>query len=134
MRTLIVEDDFTSRAILKKILSPLGECDIAVNGEEAVEAFKLAHRERRPYDLICMDIMMPGMDGQQALRIIRGLERDMDIRGSSEVTVIMTTALDDPKNVVEAYYKGGATSYISKPIDKRMLLHLLGTLGLIKPA
>lgn len=134
MRTLIVEDDFTSRAILKKILSPFGECDIAVNGEEAVEAFKLAHRERRPYDLICMDIMMPGMDGQQALRIIRGLEKGMDIRGSSEVTVIMTTALDDPKNVVEAYYKGGATSYISKPIDKRMLLHLLGSLGLIKPA
>ena len=132
MRTLIVEDDFTSRAILKKILSPFGECDIADNGEEAVEAFKLAHRERRPYDLICMDIMMPEMDGQTALKKIRSLEKDRGVVPAQEVKIVMTTALDDPKNVVEAYYKGGATSYVPKPIDKHMLLHLLKNLGLIE--
>ena len=131
MRALIVEDDFTSRKILQKILSPYGETDIAVNGLEAIAAFKDAMHEKRPYDLICMDIMMPEMDGQEALRAIRDLERDNDISPADEVRVIMTTALDDPRNVVEAYYKGGATSYVPKPLDKHMLLHLLKNLGLV---
>jgi two-component system chemotaxis response regulator CheY len=132
MRVLVVEDDFTSRKVLQKILSPFGEVDIAVNGLEAVEAFESSLREKRPYDLICMDIMMPEMDGQEALKRIRAVEKSLNTRPADEVKVIMTTALDDPKNVVEAYYKGGATSYVPKPIDKHMLLHLLKNLGLIQ--
>jgi two-component system chemotaxis response regulator CheY len=132
MRVLVVEDDFTSRKVLQKILSPFGEVDIAVNGLEAVEAFESALGDERPYDLICMDIMMPEMDGQEALKQIRTVEKAHNIRPADEVKVIMTTALDDPKNVVEAYYKGGATSYVPKPIDKHMVLHLLKNLGLIQ--
>ena len=131
MKVLIVEDDFTSRKLLQTILAPYGECDIAVNGKEAVEAFELTMRSGAPYDLVCMDIMMPEMDGQEALKKIRSLERDAGVRGAGEVKVIMTTALDDPKNVVEAYYKGGATSYIPKPIDKQLFVHLLRNLGLV---
>ena len=132
MRVLVVEDDFTSRKILQKILGPYGEVDIAVNGVEAVSAFTQSLDDDNHYDLICMDIMMPEMDGQTALRTIRGIERDRAIPPAQEVKVVMTTALDDPKNVVEAYYKGGATSYVPKPIDKHMLLHLLKNLGLIE--
>ncbi|THB67266.1 MAG: response regulator [Desulfovibrio sp.] len=131
MKVLIVEDDFTSRKLLQTILSPYGDCDIAVNGKEAVEAFSQAYASDAPYDLICMDIMMPEMDGQEALKQIRTIERESGVRGAGEVMVIMTTALDDPKNVVEAYYKGGATSYIPKPIDKQLFIHLLRNLGLI---
>lgn len=132
MRMLVVEDDFTSRKILQKILGPYGEIDIAVNGLEAVQAFFQSLDDNNCYDLICMDIMMPEMDGQTALRKIREIEKDRGIPPAQEVKVIMTTALDDPKNVVEAYYKGGATSYVPKPIDKHMLLHLLKNLGLIE--
>lgn len=132
MRALIVEDDFTSRKLLQKILAPHAECDIAVNGQEAVQAFRMALAEGRPYDLVTMDIMMPEMDGQQALKHIRQIEKEKGLRGAEEVKVVMTTALDDPKNVVEAYYKGGATSYIPKPIDKHMFLHLLRNLGLVE--
>jgi len=131
MRVLVVEDDFTSRRILQKILVPYGEVDIAVNGLEAVEAFAQALQDEHRYDLVCMDIMMPEMDGQAALKEIRSLEKDRGISPADEAKIIMTTALDDPKNVVEAYYKGGATSYVPKPIDKHMLLHLIKTLGLI---
>lgn len=131
MRVLIVEDDFTSRKLLQKFLSPYGEVDIAVNGKEATEVFEAALLDKRPYDLICMDIMMPEMDGQQALKIIRGIEIAQGVEAKNEAKVIMTTALDDPKNVVEAYYKGGATSYVPKPIDKHMLLGLLRNLKLI---
>ncbi len=132
MRVLIVEDDFTSRKILQKILGPYGEVDIAVNGLEALQAFTQSLDDANPYDLICMDIMMPEMDGQTALKEIRAVERERGIQPSQEVKVVMTTALDDPKNVVEAYYKGGATSYVPKPIDKRMLLHLLKNLGVLE--
>jgi hypothetical protein len=50
MRILIVEDDLASRRLLKTLLFKYGDCDIAVNGEEAVESFRLALEEGAPYD------------------------------------------------------------------------------------
>lgn len=131
MKTLIVEDDFISRKIMKELLTPLGECDIAIDGAEAVQAFRLACEEKRPYDLVCMDIMMPNMDGHEALERIRTMERDMGVMAAGEVKVIMTTALDDPRNVVEALYRGGATSYLVKPITKQKLMKEIRSHGLI---
>jgi len=132
MRVLIVEDDFVSRKLMQKLLGHYGECDVAVNGQEAIDAFKLALSDARPYDLICMDIMMPQIDGQRALKEIRKIEREKGVPVSKEVKVIMTTALDDPKNVVESLYKGGATSYVIKPIDKKKLLDEVKKLGLLE--
>jgi two-component system, chemotaxis family, chemotaxis protein CheY len=131
MKILIVEDDFISRRILKEILSDYGNCDVVVDGEEAIQAFQLAHEEQAPYDLICLDIMMPNMDGHEALTRIREYEKGRGIQGASEVKVIMVTALDDPKTVFKAYYRGGATSYIVKPIEKEKLVEELRVLGLI---
>ncbi len=130
MRILIVEDDFTTRRILKRFLSPYGDCDVVVDGGEAVLAFRLAWEEGRPFDLICLDIMMPNVDGHEALRRIRDMEKGMGIKPSDEVKVIMVTALGDPKTVVKAFYHGGATSYLVKPIDKRQLIEEMAGLGL----
>ncbi|OGR30592.1 MAG: two-component system response regulator [Desulfuromonadales bacterium GWD2_54_10] len=131
MKCLIVEDDLISRRILKELLSSLCDCDIAINGEEAIVSFRMAHEGKRPYDLICMDIMMPGIDGQEALLRIREMEKAMGISPCLEVKVIMTTALDDPHTVVQAFYKGGATSYIVKPISKQKLINEIRQFGLI---
>ncbi|MEZ4527246.1 MAG: response regulator [Desulfobacterales bacterium] len=131
MKILIAEDDFISRRILKEILSPYGDCDVVVDGEEAVQAFQMAIEEKKPYDLICMDIMMPNTDGHEALKRIRETEKAEGIRGSAEVKVIMVTALDDPKTVFQAFYKGGATSYIVKPIDQKKVTGEIRSLGLI---
>lgn len=132
MRVLIVEDDFTSRKILQRILSAYGDCDIAVNGRQAVNAYKTSWLKSKPYDLICMDIMMPDVDGLQALKEIREIENEMDVKARDAVKVIMTTALDDPRTVVRAFYKGGAASYIVKPISKQKLIEELHKLGLIE--
>ncbi len=132
MRILIVEDDFVSRQILETLLSPHGQCHTAVDGEEAVQSFRMAHKEGTPYDLICLDIMMPNMDGQEALKRIRGIEKEKGLKSPEEVKVVMVTALDDPKSVVEAYYRGGATSYIVKPIEKDKLLDEIRAFGLIR--
>jgi two-component system chemotaxis response regulator CheY len=131
MRILIVEDDLGSRKLLQNILLPYGECDLAVDGEEALEAFKLAWKEQSPYDLIFMDIMMPKVNGHEALRNIRVHETEMGIDSDHEVKVIMTTVLEDSKNVMTALYKGGAVAYIVKPIDKQKLLSELKELGLL---
>ncbi len=132
MRILIVEDEFVSRRVLKEFLSPYGDCDMVVDGEEAIEAFRLAWEEGDPYELICLDIMMPNIDGQEALMKIREIEKELGVKGPDEVKVIMVTALDDPKTVVEAFYKGGATSYIVKPVEREKLLKEIKSLGLIK--
>ena len=130
MKTLIVEDDFTCRLLLQKILAPYGECHIAVNGLEAVDAFRVAWEEKRTYDLICMDITMPEMDGQSALREIRGMEGVQGISSSRSVKVIMTTAMDDPRNVVGAF-KSLCDAYLVKPIRRADLIGYIRTFGLI---
>ena len=131
MYSLIVEDDFVSRKILQKVLSQFGECDIATNGLEAIEAFKMAREQSTPYDLICMDIMMPVVDGQQALREIRQLEKDYGLKSEDAVKVIMTTALNDKKEVIDAFYKGEAASYFVKPFEVDEFVKELKVLGLL---
>lgn len=129
MRALIVEDEFLSRKILLNYLTTLFEVDVVVNGQEAVDAFTMAHNEGRPYSLILMDIMMPELDGMEALERIRGLERDNALK--PEAKVIMTTALDDPKTVIKSFHDGGASGYIVKPVDKEKLFKELEKLELI---
>lgn len=132
LRVLVVEDDFMVRQVIRDILEQNGAAvDIAVNGSEAVQAFRVAWRKQQPYDLVCMDIMMPVMDGQDALVKIREVEKSLGIVGPEEVKVIMMTALDDAKTVMKAYYQGGATSYIVKPIEKERLVSEMQTLGLL---
>lgn len=130
MRTLVVEDDFLSRMILQKMLQPFGSCDVVVNGKEAIQAFKLAAFENNPYSLICLDIMMPEMDGKEALRLIRQEEKNLGVLPKNEVKIMMVTALDAPKDVIDSYYDGGCTSYLVKPINKVKVMNALKELEL----
>ncbi|MGM0611030.1 MAG: response regulator [Thermodesulfobacteriota bacterium] len=131
MKCLIVEDDFVSRKVLQKAMSPYAECHVAVDGQEAIDACELAWQENDPYQLILLDIMMPNVDGQEALKQIRALEKKQGIKEKDGAKIVMTTALDDPKNVVTAYYDGGANAYLTKPYDNEKLMHTLKDLELV---
>lgn len=131
-RILVAEDDFGSRKMMQRLLEEFGTVDAVVDGEEAVNAFIMSLDEGSAYDAIMLDIMMPRMDGQDALKLIRAEEHKRGIPPSKEIPVVMTTVLEDPKNVIEAYFKGGATSYLVKPVDRIKLRSTLGKLG-IKP-
>ena len=124
MRILIVEDDFACRRLLQRCLAMHGECDVAVNGIEAVDAFKAALEEGQPYDLICLDIMMPKMDGHEALAAVREIESAHGIGGHDGVRVIMTTSLETSKHVMGAF-REGCEVYLVKPIEKRKLLEVI---------
>ncbi|MEN6400596.1 MAG: response regulator [Armatimonadia bacterium] len=130
MKTLIVEDDFTSRLLLQELLKSYGPFHIAVNGREAVEAARAALEAGEPYDLICLDIMMPEMDGQQALKEIRAMEQARGIVLSNWTKIVMTTALGDKANVLEAV-EGKCNAFLVKPIRKAKLLEELRRLKLI---
>ncbi len=132
MKTLIVEDDFTCRILLQEILKNYGPCHVAVNGKEAVEVVKKTLENGEPYDLICMDIMMPEMDGQEALRRIRDLEYAQGTLSSEGTKVVMTTALKDAKNIMTAY-SGLCDGYLAKPIVKADIQGELVRLGFLPP-
>jgi len=130
MRTLVVEDDFTSRLLLQEILKGYGDVHVAVNGKEAVAAVSATMDAGEPYDLICLDIMMPEMDGYQALDEIRRLEKEQGILPPGGAKIVMTTALHQMKNIAEAFY-GLCDGYLYKPIDKGKLLKQLRELKLV---
>jgi len=130
MKILLAEDDFVTRKTMKDFLSKYGECDVTVDGMEAVDAFMLALEEEEPYDLVCLDIMMPVMDGYQALMGIRNLEKERNIPEDRAAKVIMTTALNEEKNVKMAF-ELGCTIYSGKPIDQDRFEEALKKLGLV---
>lgn len=132
MKILIVEDDFASRTILQHFLAVYGECHVAANGNEAIQAFRQAVRQGERYDLICLDIMMPELDGQGVLKAIRKMEANSGIYGHDAAKIIMVSALDDPKNILEAF-NSQCEAYLVKPVDFNKLRAELIALGLIGP-
>jgi len=130
MRILIAEDDLAGRKILQKFLSTYGECDIAIDGLEALDCFLQAHNEKNLYDMICLDIMMPKLDGIKVLRAIRDIEKQKGIDEKSRVKIIMTTALNERKVVLEAY-DSGCEAYAWKPIDLMKFKEAMENLQLI---
>jgi two-component system chemotaxis response regulator CheY len=131
LRTLLVEDDFASRLVLQTFLSRYGDCHIAVNGKEAVEAFRAALEEQQRYDLICMDIMMPEMDGCEAVRQVRALEETRGISCSSGVKIIMTTTVHDIREVIRCFNEL-CDAYLMKPIDLGQLLSHMRSYQLVR--
>ena len=115
--------------VLQEYLKSFGLANIAVNGKEAVDAVRSSLEINEPYNLICMDIMMPDMDGQQALRDIRTLEETFDITFTHGAKIIMTSALSDMRNKFSAF-SGLCNGYLTKPIHREQLLEELNAQGL----
>jgi two-component system chemotaxis response regulator CheY len=130
MRILIVEDEPGSRLILERFLGSFGECHHAADGEQAVQRFLEASNKGEGYDLICLDIQMPKMNGFEVLRAVREHESNNGIGPLEGVKIVMTTQADEPSDVLGAF-KSGCEAYVVKPIERATLLKEVSKLGLI---
>lgn len=131
MRILIAEDDLISRKFLLKFFSQYGECDVVVDGIEALDAYLMAIKEKTPYELICLDIMMPKVDGVKVLKAIRDFEKQREFSVENRSKVIMITALADTEYVRMAF-EIGCEAYAAKPVDIEKLTEVMKKLELIK--
>ncbi len=129
MRILIVDDDPATRHCLVRVLQDCGQADTAENGEQALERFAAALDEGSPYGLVCLDINMPRLDGQEALKRMRELEGARAVAPGAECKVVMTTALVDTGSVTTAFFKGQADGYVRKPLRMDELKSTLRGLG-----
>ncbi|MEZ7198509.1 response regulator [Pseudodesulfovibrio karagichevae] len=118
MRFLIVDDDESMHLFLQVILAPYGECATASTGESAVEMFSNARDEGRPFDMVFMDILMPGMDGHQAAELMRAREQKDGVAEPDSFKLAMITCVVDDTSVDRAFFNTRACIYIVKPLDR----------------
>jgi len=130
LHILLVEDDFSCQLLLKSFLARYGHCQVAANGVEAVEAFRATLGEGKTFDLVCMDIMMPKLNGRDAVIEIRKLEEDNCISSTHGAKIVMTTAVTEIKEVMQCF-KSLCDAYLMKPIDLSELLSQLKSLKLV---
>ncbi len=131
MKTLIAEDVLVIRKLLERTLSQYGHCDVAVDGQETVSKFKKCHIEKEPYNLLCLDILMPNKDGLQVVKEIREYEKQKSIAESNRIKVIMTTGMQE-ENIVSKAIASGCDSYMIKPIQLNKLIDQIKKFGLIE--
>ena len=132
MRSLVVEDEFTSRRILQRVLAGYGECHIAVDGREAREAIATALAAGEPYQLVCLDLMLPDGDGHEVLAALRAAEQERGIAPGRGARIIMTTSLGTADHVMAAF-REGCDAYLRKPVEPDRLRDELTKLRLIAP-
>ena len=122
LKILIVEDELISRTLLREMLSAYGICHVATNGKEALDVIEKSYDSPEgKFDLVCLDIMMPEMNGHEVLQKVRIIEKDLRLKGQEMTKIFMTTALSDTKNIMEAFTKGRCEAYITKPINRKKL-------------
>jgi len=96
MKSLIVDAGFETRKTSRKLLAPYGECDVALNGLEALNAFSRAHREKDPYHVIFLDLDMEGLNGFQILEKIRRWEALKKTDAPVKIVLVSSVRIPDP--------------------------------------
>ena len=127
MRILIAEDDDTCSMILASMLKPYGAAVVVEDGEAMIRTFTTELVKKQPFDLICLDIKMPGLDGQACLRCIRAIEQGFGLIGGSGVKILMTTGMNAPDSILAAF-RSQCEGYLVKPIDRAKLIAQLTSL------
>ena len=131
LHILIAEDDVLSQELIRGYLQSYGECVTVDDGESAIREVENAFKSGKPFNLVCMDIMMPNIDGIEAVTTMRDMEKDFGVDPGNEVQIIMITAIGDSKTIMDSFYKHGVNSYIVKPLIKEKLDDEIKRLGLI---
>jgi two-component system, chemotaxis family, chemotaxis protein CheY len=133
-KVLIVDDSALQADMLNSLLIDLGFKNVAtaINGVQALEYFEEALLNGSAYSLVFLDIVMPEMNGQEALKRMRALEKVAGTGKNNKTTIIMTTSLNSPEDMITALIENDCTDYIVKPVDENLLKSMLVKYGLIE--
>ena len=129
MKCLIVDDEVFCREFVSTLLRSTAECHQASNGTEALEKYNSALASKEPYDLIILDIMMPGMNGHDAAKAIRTIEKTQ--KTDKKVSIVMLSALNSANDAMESFCQAQSAAYLVKPVSKEGLFNVVNKLGLL---
>jgi CheY-like chemotaxis protein len=129
MKVLVVDDSAVDRLFLSVFLEEIADTDFAKNGEEALAHIERAISNGGNYDLICLDFIMPEMDGPRTLTSIRGLEAASSVQPSK---IFMITSCSSPDEMIEVITAGDCDDYIVKPVISEAFFKLLGKHNLLQ--
>jgi PAS domain S-box-containing protein len=130
LSVLVAEDNEINALLIRSLLTRLGHRPaVAASGEAALEHWHAARAAGAPYDLVLMDMHMPGVDGLQATRRIRAVEADA---GEPRVPIVALTASALPEDR-EACLAAGMDDCLVKPLDLERVAAMIATLPAAKP-
>ena len=124
-KVLIVDDEPDNRELLAAVLEEHAECVHASTGEQALELFEKAYQSDKHFDIVLLDVAMPGIDGVEVVSRIRSYEEAKGILLGHGTPVIMVTA--HPKTFMKSFI-GGCDDFISKPVDVEVLVEKISKL------
>lgn len=130
MKCLIVDDEVFCREFVATLLRDVARCDQASEGKAALAKFSQAQQNEEPYDLVILDIMMPGLSGHDTAKAIRSLENEQTL--GKKVNIIMLTALNSANDAMESFCEAQSAAYLVKPVSKDGLFNAISKLGLLK--
>jgi PAS domain S-box-containing protein len=123
---LVAEDNEINALLMRSLLTRLGhQVVIAINGEEALESWLAARSAGTPYDLVLMDVQMPGLDGIEATKRIRASEAAGSGRRTPILALTANTLVEDRY----ACFEAGMDGFLVKPLDREKLAEALAGLG-----
>ena len=128
VKILIVDDELVGLKKAEKILAGFGECHLAVDGLKALESFIRAFHKGEPYNLVALDIFMPGMDGVEVVKTIRVWEKFYKIPADRAAKILMLTAGKKHEHIWRSFQEG-CDGYIRKPFTKAQLIDAVIRLG-----
>jgi two-component system chemotaxis response regulator CheY len=130
IKTLVIDDDQVCRQRVRMLLQEFCDCTYANDGQQGFEQFCTALEGGKPFDLITLDIQMPGMDGHDTLSAIRLMEQRQGIEGLDGVKVIMITSQHQAKHIFSAF-REGCEAYVIKADLGDKLPEEMAKLGLL---
>ncbi len=129
MRILIAEDNETCSLMLCAMCKLYGSVTAVADGEALIRTFTAALVKNQPFDLVCLDIMMPGLDGQACLRCIRAVEYGFGRHGGAGIKIVMTTSIDARDSIMQAF-RAQCEGYLIKPVNWQGLTEVFTKIGI----
>ena len=111
---LIVEDDPSVRATIRRTLEDVGRAAEADEGQTALAMFRRSLLARDPYRLVALDLGLPGVEGQLLLECFRGLEAVHQARSRAKILIVSAAS---ERDAILAALRHGADAYVTKPFE-----------------